>query len=188
MGTFPIINQESLSVLQEKDIEYDYDVEYLCINSSDRDITAYPKVNQYRIDFDCTFRNICSIEVVSASVANQNTPLSNPYFILKVDGMDHLNFSNKNMNKGFALLYLKPTTGAHVFPELGVLQRNVRVYKTPLASMSSLSVQILKPDGTLFDFGEANGDITTAYSNSFVFKITTASKNKNRYVEHRNVF
>ena len=152
---------------------YQEHIHYICLNSSDRDATKYPKVNSYRIDLQDTFKNIHSIEIVAGSVANQNSVQSLPYLIVKFDGMDHLTFSNNNINKGFALLYLKPTTGAHVHPELACLQRNVRIFHTPLASLASLSVQFYKPDGTLFDFGEPNGDITTAYQNSLVLKITT---------------
>ncbi len=152
---------------------YEEHIHYICINSSDRNATLYPKVNNYRIDFQDVFKNIYSIEIAAGSVANQNSVQNLPYLVVKFDGMDHLTFSNNNINKGFALLYLKPTTGAHVYPELGCLQRNVRYFQTPLASLGSISVQFFKPDGTLFDFGESNGDITTAYQNSLVLKITT---------------
>jgi hypothetical protein len=178
VDNYPFKDEEALSLVKEPTIKYDTHIEYLCVNSSDRNTTAYPKVNSYRINFPDIFRNIHSIEVVSCSIANQNTPLANPYLILKVDGIDHLNFSNNNINKGFALLYLKPTTGAHAQAELGVLQRNVRFFETPMASLDSVSIQILKPDGTLFDFGESNGDTTVAYSNSFVFKIVIGRKSR----------
>lgn len=184
---YPFNDEEPISLKKEPEIEYDMQIDYLCVNSSDRNTTAYPKVNSYRINFPETFRNVYSIEVISASVANQNTPLDNPYLILKVDGIDHLNFSNLNINKGFAMLYLKPTTGAHVQPELGVLQRNVRYFTTPLASLNSISIEILKPNGQLFDFGESNGDVTVAYSNSFVFKITTGKRSQS-VLNNRNVY
>jgi hypothetical protein len=172
---YPFASQVTV---QEKDIEYVEVISYLLINSSDRNVVSYPKVNNYRIDSDENFRNIHSIELVAASVANQGSPLNNPYLILKIDGLDHLHFSNKNVNKGFSTMYLKYTTGPHVQPELGVLQRNILKYKTPLASLSSFTISILKPDGSLFDFGESNGDVTPAYSNSFMLKIITLEKSR----------
>lgn len=165
---------------------YEESIHYLCINSSDRDITKYPKVNDYRIDFQDTFKNISSLEIIAGSVANQNSVLSFPYLIVKFEGMDHLTFSNNNINKGFSLIYLKPTTGAHVQPELGCLQKNTRFFKTPLASFASINIQFFKPDGTLFDFGEPNGDITTAFQNSLVLKITT--KDVKRDVEQVMIY
>lgn len=158
--------------------DYETEISYVCINSSDRAPSLYPKVNNYRIALQDTFKNVSSIEIVSGSVGNQNSVQTLPYLIIKIDGLDHLTFSNLNINKGFALLYLKPTSGAHVQPELGCLQRNVRHFKTPLSSLSSFQIQLLKPDGTLFDFGESNGDVTVAYSNSFVFKIVTIVKKR----------
>ncbi len=159
--------------IPSNELVYEEQIHYICINSSDRDAAKYLKVNNYRIDFQDIFKNIHSIEIVAGSVANQNSVQSLPYLVVKFDGMDHLTFSNNNINKGFALLYLKPTAGAHVYPELGCLQRNVRFFKTPLASLASISVQFYKPDGTLFDFGEPNGDTTTTYQNSLVLKIVT---------------
>lgn len=161
------------TIIAKNTTNYEEEIHYICINSSDRDATKYPKVNNYRIDFQDVFKNIHSIEIVSASVANQNSVQTHPYLIVKFDGMDHLTFSNNNINKGFALFYLKPTTGAHVYPELGCLQRNVRYFKTPLASLASISIQFFKPDGTVFDFGEADGNIAVAYQNSLVLKIVT---------------
>jgi hypothetical protein len=152
---------------------YEEEIHYVCINSSDRDTGKYSKVNNYKIDLQDIFKNVHSIEIVAGSVANKNSVQSYPYLIIKLDGLDHLTFSNNNINKGFSLLYLKPTSGAHVQPELGCLQRNVRIFKTPLASLSSVSLQLLKPDGTLFDFGEADGNTAVEFQNSFVLKIIT---------------
>lgn len=163
---------------KQSEIAYSEVVNYLHINSSDRNTTSYPSVDSYRIDTEERFKNIKSIELVAASVANQGSVLNNPYLILKIDGLNHLNFSNKNVNTGFALMYLKYTTGAHVQPELGVLQRNVLNFRTPLASLSSINLQIVKPDGTLFSFGETSGDISTAYSNSFTLRIITLEKSR----------
>jgi hypothetical protein len=163
---------------KQSDIVYTEVVNYLHINSSDRNIIAYPSVNSYRLESGERFRNIKSIELVAASVANQNTVLNNPYLILKIDGLNHLDFSNKNVNSAFAILYLKYTTGAHVQPELGVLQRNVLNFRTPLASLSSINLQIVKPDGTLFSFGETSGDTSVNYSNSFTLRIITLEKSR----------
>lgn len=167
---FPLKNQSNI---QNKELEYTTSVNYICINSSDRNTSKYPNVNTYRIELSENFRNVHSIEIVSASLANQNNIQLLPYVILKLEGLDHINFSNDNNKKGFAILYLKPTTGAHVLPELGVLQRNVLINKTPISSLSNIQISLCKPDGSALTFGESNGDITVAYSNSFLLKITT---------------
>jgi len=160
------------------DIEYTQVISYLQLNSSDRDTIAYPSVSEYRIDSEEKFRNISSIELITASVANQGNPLVNPYLVLRIDGLNHINFSNRNTNSGFAVMYLKQTTGAHVYPELGVLQRNVLNFKTPLASLSSVKLSIVGPDGNLFNFGETPGDVTSTFSNSFMLRIVTLEKSR----------
>lgn len=186
-SNYPSPLDTQLSIKQERDIIYGEEIHYLCVNSSDRDTVAYPKVNDYRIRFEDNFKNVSSIEIISGSVANQNLVQSNPYLIMKTGDHDHLTFSNKNVNKGFALLYLKPTSSGHVQPELGCLQRNVRIFKTPLASLNSLNIQLLTPDGNLFSFGENDADVSVAYQNSFVFKITTKEKSRTE-LNFRGVF
>lgn len=181
---YPLVSQSNL---QEPEIEYVETISYLHLNSSDRNTTSYPSVNSYRIESGEIFRNIHSIELVAASLANQGTPLNNPYLILKIDGLDHLHFSNKNVNKGFATMYLKYTTGPHIQPELGVLQRNILKFKSPLASLGSITLSILKPDGTLFNFGESAADTSVAYSNSFMLKIITLEKSR-RELHNRATF
>lgn len=184
---YPLTRDERLSTTVENATTYEDYVHYVCINSSDRNVTAYPHVNHYRIDFEDTFKNISSIEIVNGTVANQGSVQVNPYLVVRVDGLNHLNFSNKNINKGFALFYLKPTTGAHVQPELGVLQRNVRTFRTPLVSLSSLTISLTTPDGELFSFGEGAGDITVVNQNSFVFKIVCKEINRTS-IGHRNLY
>lgn len=171
---FPFNEQNT----KTSDIVYVENVSYLHINSSDRDIIANPSVNSYRIDTGERFKNIKSIEVIGCSIANQGSVLSNPYLILKINGLNHLIFSNLNVTSAFAILYLKYTTGAHVQPELGCTQRSILNFKTPLASLGNITLSILKPDGTLFSFGETSGDISVAYSNSFMLKITTLEKSR----------
>lgn len=170
---FPFNEQNT----KQSDIVYTEVVNYLHINSSDRNTTSYPSVNSYRIDTE-TFKNIKSIEVIGCSIANQNSVLNNPYLILKIDSLNHLSFSNLNVTSAFAILYLKYTTGAHVQSELGCTQRSILYFKTPLASLANITLSILKPDGTLFSFGETSGDTSVAYSNSFMLKITTIEKSR----------
>lgn len=186
-SNYPPAVDERFSTTVESGTTYQEFIHYVCINSSDRDTTAYPKVNNYRINFEDTFKNVSSIEIVNGTVANQATVQANPYLVVRVDGLNHLNFSNKNINKGFALFYLKPTTGAHVQPELGVLQRNIRTFRTPLASLNSLSISLTSPDGELFEFGEGAGDVTVPYQNSFVFKIVCKEIDRST-MDHRNLF
>ena len=181
---YPLVSENNI---QEKEIQYVESISYLHLNSSDRNVNSYPSVNNYRIDSDEVFRNVHSIELIAASVANQGSPLNFPYLILKVDGLDHLNFSNTNVNRGFTVMYLKYTTGPHILPELGVMQRNILKLKNPISSLSSLTVTILKPDGTPFSFGESSGDVTPGFSNSFMFKIITIEKSRSN-LNNRAVF
>jgi hypothetical protein len=172
---YPFVSQNTVP---EK-VDYIETVSYLHINSSDRNVTAYPSVNSYKIDtLFKNIKNIRSIELIAGSIPNVNSVLLQPYLILKIDGLNHITFSNKNINSGFAMMYLQNTSGAFIQPELGVLQRNVLNFKTPLASLSNINLQILKPDGTLFSFGESAGDVSVTYSTSFTLRIISIEKSR----------
>jgi hypothetical protein len=184
---YPSVIDSSLSTKTEPNVVYEDYVHYVCINSSDRNVTSHPHVNQYKIDFEDTFKNISSIEIVNCTVANKGSVLDNPYLVLRMDGLNHLNFSSNNINKGFALIYLKNTTGSHVQPELGVLQRNVNVFRTPIATLNSISLSLVKPNGELFSFTESAGDVSAEFQNSFLFKIVCKEISRQQ-LSHRNVF
>lgn len=145
---------------------------YICINSSDRG-SAYKKTNHYKIYLDTVLKDIKSIELVNCSIPNVNNVQDLPYLILKIDGIPNIVFGGTSKAQGFCLLYMKNTTGNFIQCELGVLQRNVKYFKNHEGKLSSLEVQILKPNGDLFDFGEADGDVTVANSNSFLFRVIT---------------
>lgn len=168
-----IQNDKTIRTLPQNTTVYEEDISYLCINSSDRDTSKYPKVNDYKINLNKTFKNIVSIEIISGSFANKNSILDNPYILVQVDGIENFTFSNNNASKGFATLYLKNTTGAHVLPDIGCTDGYIKQFKTPVASLSSIAVKLLSPDGTLFDFGESDGDTSIEFQNSLVFRIKT---------------
>lgn len=173
--------------VQNKDIKYDIITSYIHVNSSDRDTSKYPKVNNYRITFDNVLKNVHSIEIVSASLANQGSPLANPYLVLSLDGLNHITFSNNSSKKGFSTLYLPNTTAAHIIPDLDLSGGNIYFFKTPLSTLNQFDIQIYGPNGTLFNFGESNGDTTVTYSNSFLFKIKTLVKSRDS-LNNRAVF
>lgn len=142
-------------------------VDYILINSSDRDISKYPKVNNYTIPLSYTIKNITQIELISSSIPNKNTPFFLPYLLLKCDGIENIKTGTRN---AFSCLYLKPTTSDHIQVETGSLFP--KIFDTPLSSLSRINIAIANPDGTLFNFTEPNGDLTNAFQNSFLFKVT----------------
>lgn len=173
--------------VQYKDIQYEETITYIQVNSSDRNTSKHPNVNKYKIELDVALRNVKSIEIVSCSLANQGTPLANPYFILSLEGLDHISFANSSNNKGFCSLYLSETAAPHILPDICLSGGNEHIFKTPVATLSNLDISIYKPDGTLFSFGEPSADTTIAYSNSFLFRVKTIEKSR-KDLNHRAVF
>lgn len=178
------------SVKQEKNIEYTERVEYLHVSSVDRDTVAYPSVNEYRFVFEDTFKNVKAIRMIGATIPNQNSILDNPEVIIEIEEFNHITFSSKNINKGFAVLPLKsPSQSVNGFinPEMACNLNSELVFRTPLAKLNSMTITIKDIYGEKIDFDEPTGSIEKQFQNTFLFKITTMEKDRNA-LNHRNVF
>ena len=99
-------NDRNLSVLQEPDIEYEYTINYVALESKSRDTTAYPQPNSYRIVFGDSYRNVKSIELIAATIPDKNSVLSEPYLVLKIDEFDNIESSDTNLDNAFTILQL----------------------------------------------------------------------------------
>lgn len=179
------------SISQEPDIEYDQHVHYLTISSKDRDVTAYPNVNQYVVNFPNEFKNIYSIELIQAIIPDQNNVQNEPYLLLKIDEIQDVMVSNdKNIANSFAILQLAPPTKANTFIQIDrrIHEYTVKYYHTPKAYLSKMSVTILGSDGIPFNFGtDTPSPPNKTYQNTFIFKIVTLEK-KRKVLNHRNVY
>lgn len=193
------IDNSQLSISSEPSIKYNQYEHYINISSNNRDSSNYPLHYDYRINFDFPYKNIKSIELVSVILPNQTATssggniLNEPYFIIDVDEINYIEFPNNNGSKalkGFGIIPLKAptqTSGGFINPELGCIYHTSKIYKTPLASLNSLTIKIRDINGNLYDFGQANGSTSKEYQNSFVFKITTEEVSR-KNLNHRNVF
>lgn len=156
--------------------EYKERIDYVYVSSVDRDVTAYPKTNHYRINFD-NFKNVKSVTMVSATIPNQNSVLNNPLVLVQVEEINHIRFGTTcGINKGFSLLPLKGPTQASdgfIVPELACNYNSPVYYRTPLAKLNSFTISLVDINGDLIDFGEAGGSVALKYQNAFMFKIVT---------------
>jgi hypothetical protein len=97
------------SVEQEENIEYKKRNNYLTICSKDRDLTVYPKSSDFVVDLQREYRNITSIELITAIIPDKNNVQSEPFLLLNVKELDVLNDSNnKQISDSFAMLQLTP--------------------------------------------------------------------------------
>ena len=164
---------------------------YVSIDSRDRDRAAYPNSNQFRVLFEPSdsyigastgirYKNIHSIELKSITVPNTNAVLDLPYLIVTIDelkGRRVMTGTNITLDNAFAKIHLLETTTAFArnTNDYG-LPLEYKFKQAPLSWLNSLSISILAPDGTPFNFGTdmATGlPVNELLQTSFVFKITT---------------
>ena len=63
---------QKLSIQREPDIIYDRVDHYLAVSSTDRDITNYPKSNQFTINLPKEFRNIVRMQLIETILPKSN--------------------------------------------------------------------------------------------------------------------
>jgi len=184
------LSDKAFSTANEPDLVYTERVDFLHVSSIDRNIDSYPHVNNYRITFEDTFKNVKSVKMIGATIANQNDILDNPSIIVQIDEINHLNFSSNNINKGFAVLPLKGpsrTTDGFIVPEMSCNLNSFVELRTPIAKLNTFTLSITGIDGQDIDFGDPSGSLLKKYQNTFLFRIVTMEKSR-APLHHRNVY
>lgn len=184
-------SNQQYSISQEPDLQYEEKIHYLTISSKDRDVVAYPNVNNYSIKFPNEFKNIHSIELIQAIIPDQNNVQDEPYLLLQVDEIQDVMVSNdKNISNAFAILQLASPTRSGTFIQIDrrIHEYTVKYYDTPKAYLSKMSITILDSEGNPFDFGtDTPSPPNKSFQNTFIFKIVTLEKQR-RVLNHRNVY
>jgi hypothetical protein len=163
---------------------------YLSIDSRDRDRRIYPNSNEYKIYLkgaddkpsailDNDYRNVISVELVSAIYPNTNNILNEMYLLLQVNEIEGFyDSSNTPTNNAFAKIYPDAVVGPFVRAKtsgvefLGIKFRPANL----LASLNSMTIKWRKYDGTLFNFGvdnPPNMPTNPEVNHTITFKITT---------------
>lgn len=181
------------SLKKESEIVYEEYVHYVTISSRDRDRSVHSNVNNYHITLPQEFRNIHSVELVQAILPAKNNSEAEPYLLLDIDELSDVMISNdKHVSNSFAILQptTPTTTGGFMQIDKRIHENTVKIYKTPKASLSKLTVSIKDCLGNLFNFGSDTvlpNAVDKSLQNTFVFKITTLEKRRSE-LNQRNVF
>lgn len=189
MNNFSKDFNRQLSVEQEENIDYQKRNNYLTICSKDRDLVQYPKSSNFVIDLQKEYRNITSIELITAIIPDKNNVQSEPFLLLNIKELDVLNDSNnKQISDSFAMLQLTPPTVANTFIQIDkrTFENTTLNFHTPKSRLSRMSISITDLDGVIFDFG---GDNTSDKANqcTLVFKIITLDTDR-KLLNQRNVY
>jgi hypothetical protein len=181
------------SVKNESDITYEEYTHFITISSRDRNRSVFSNVNHYNITLPQEFRNIYYVELVQAIIPAKNNSDAEPYLLLDIDELSDVMISNdKHISNSFAILQptVPTTTGGFMQIDKRIHENTIKIYKTPKASLSKLTVSIRDCLGNLFNFGSDTTLPTTvdkSLQNTFVFKIVTLEKRRSE-LNQRNVF
>jgi len=194
--------------LPQKNLINDPDPSYLAIDSEDRDRTKYPNPNVFTIPLVSSdtngynlnipgkrYKNITTIDLVSAVVPNTANILDEIYLILHIDELEDNTYdaSNPSLSRGFAKLYFTEVTGTTKWLRL---DRDMSdplhkiYYPKPKASLDRITIRILHRDGTPFNFGTDNTlptPVNPDLQNTWTFRITQKIVNVADAVGQRNI-
>lgn len=178
----PAANQQR-SVALEPEIKYDYYVKYLVVRSQDRDVANYPQPQQYKINFENTgFRNIHSIELITAIIPDQNNVTQEPYLLLDIPELrdEPMDCVDTNVSNSFTMLQMAQAISSGYFISIDkrTHENIIKYYRTPKARLDHLTINIRNLDGNLFSFGDdtAGSPPNKSLQNVFIFKIVTKEK------------
>lgn len=180
----------ALSVQQEADIVYEKRCYYLAITSANRDVLTHPNPNYYIVNLDKEYKNIHSIELVQAIVPDKNSVTNEPYLLLKIDEIEHVMDSiDRPLSESFAVLEMAPPTSPGTFIQMDkrIYEHTTKIFKTPKASLSKMTIRINDCTGQPFDFGTDSDPPQKALQNTFIFKIACLEKQR-KQLGQRNVF
>ena len=192
--------------LPQKNLIVDPDPNYLSVDSHDRDRTKFPNPNEYTIPLISSdasgqgsvpgrrYKNIVSIELVSAVIPNRANVMDEIYLILDIDEIDNAVFdaSNHNLSRGFKLMFCGcdgTSKWLRLDQDISLPVKKI-FYPKPKASFDRISIRILKRDGTPFNFGTDNAlpaDVNPDLQNSFTFKITQKITDIEQAIGQRNI-
>jgi hypothetical protein len=183
---------EQLSVTNnEANIEYTKVCNYVTVSSRDRNVSRHPDVSHYTVQFPSELRNVHSIQLIQAIIPDKNNVTLEPYLLLKIDEIEDVMMAqDKNVSDSFAILQLAPATvpGSFIQLDKRIHEHTIKVYKTPKAGLTQLTINVLDVDGNRFDFGcDPSDPLNKSTQNTFVFRVVCLEK-KRTALSQRNVF
>lgn len=177
---------------------------FLSIDSSDRDRSKYPNPFKYTIYMVGSsdqqnvtghrYKNIHSVELISAILPNVEEITNELYIILQIDELRDVGFNSSNQNLQQA--YAKLVMHHHLNDNFLLLDADnsrplKRIYYPSLkGSLDRLTITIKKPNGDIIDLGpdsDPDQPPIKDIQNSFTFRIISKIPDVDAAIGHRNI-
>lgn len=142
-----------------KPIKYIQNNHRIVIRSEDRDRSIYPNPCEYHIELPCRFRNISLFEIGSIMIPNFSN--TEKYFIIQVNEIKDGVYTSSNKDICDAIALVPNSLGLNNYNYIYEKPGDTSFVKNfikkfvdcPLASLSTITLKILKPDGNIMNFG-----------------------------------
>lgn len=147
---------------------YDYQrrlrSELIIIDSGDRDRATYPNPNSYTINFlnntiGKQFRNVKSLQLITGVFPHKQSIDQEPYLILDIKELDNNSVFGTNnyvYNANSIIQLDRPIKDTYFWNMKTDVAKNMLSEFDPPITLSKMSINIRKKDGTLFNFGTDN--------------------------------
>lgn len=131
----------------------------IVIRSEDRDRSKYSNPCEYRIELPCRFRNVSLFEIGSIMIPNFSN--TEKYFIIQVEEIKDGVYTSSNKDICDAIALVPNSLGLNNYNYIYEKPGDTSFVKNfikkfvdcPLASLSTITLKILKPDGNVMNFG-----------------------------------
>jgi hypothetical protein len=166
---------------------YHIERNFAFITSRDRNTTSFPKTTHFNITLPDDYNDVVSVELTAGTVPNLDGVTNEPYLLLSIKELNHIKMSNGNeyfsvlaIHKGQSDLFFNlDRSSAAIMP---------RKFYSPLQKLKSITLQLLKSDGSALTFG-ADSNVLAVNQVSFTFEIKTRHKDRTGFDDDfRKVF
>lgn len=120
----------------------------LCVDSADRNTTAYPEADTYSISLPSRYKNIWKAELLNIQIAAIN-PVED-YVYLSIDQLNGLDStSNAGLNFAFAKIpFISQTSDLH-YLDGSIINFGPVPLQNPIASLDKLNIKIINSAGVI---------------------------------------
>lgn len=165
---------DNFSLKMEPDMEYTTHEHYIKVCSSGRNSTAYPLHYDYKINLPNKVKNIVSAQIVSCVIPDVDI-LDEPIVVFDIEELNYIDFlfdgGYKKIFTSFPIS--EPNANNHTFINLKAASPILN-FKTPLASISTLTVKLYDINYQPLTFGSPGGSTAKALQHSFLLKFVVA--------------
>ena len=134
-------------------------IQYIAIDSRDRNLTTSPKPNNYVFRLPFPLKNVQSIYLIKTIIPNVNNVTNEPYLVLEIPEINHQQFmsaSNGTLQNATSVLVpciYQSSSSAFLACHSKINDEIIYYPTTKNVRLDRITVRFKKSNGDYFDFG-----------------------------------